>query len=148
MLKEFREFAVRGNVVDMAVGIIIGTAFCAIANSLVNDILMPPIGLLLAGTDFSGFYLLLKPGQPPPPYESLAAAREAGAVTLNYGAFGNAVLSFLVVAWAAFFLVRGANRLRRQQEPPPAAPASKTCAYCQTSIPIAASRCPNCTSQL
>lgn len=148
MLKEFKEFAVRGNVVDMAVGIIIGGAFGAIANSLVNDIIMPPLGLVLAGTDFSGFYLLLKPGLPPPPYESLAAAQAAGAVTLNYGVFGNAVLSFLVVAGATFFLVRGINRLRRQQESTPAPPASKTCRYCQTSIPAAASRCPYCTSQL
>lgn len=148
MLKEFKEFAVRGNVVDMAVGIIIGGAFGAIANSLVNDIIMPPLGLVLAGTDFSGFYLLLKPGLPPPPYESLAAAQAAGAVTLNYGVFGNAVLSFLVVAGATFFLVRGINRLRRQQESTAAPPASKTCRYCQTSIPAAASRCPYCTSQL
>lgn len=146
MLKEFKEFAVRGNVVDMAVGIIIGGAFGGIANSLVNDIIMPPLGLVLADTDFSRFYLLLKPGNPPPPYESLAAAHAAGAVTLNYGTFGNAVLSFLVVAWATFFLVRGVNRLRRQQAVP--APASKTCRYCQTSIPAAASRCPYCTSQL
>lgn len=136
MLKEFKEFAVRGNVVDMAVGIIIGGAFGAIANSLVNDIIMPPLGLVLAGTDFSGFYLLLKPGLPPPPYESLAAAQAAGAVTLNYGVFGNAVLSFLVVAGATFFLVRGINRLRRQQESTPAPRPARPAATARPAFPL------------
>lgn len=148
ILNEFKEFAVRGNVIDMAVGIIIGGAFGSIAKSLVNDIIMPPLGLILSGTDFTGFYILLSAGDPPPPYASLAAAQAAGAVTLNYGLFINSVLSFLVVAWATFFLVRGINQLRRKQEEPPATPITKTCVYCQTTIPIAATRCPNCTSQL
>jgi large conductance mechanosensitive channel len=148
MLKEFKEFAIRGNVIDMAVGIIIGGAFGSIAKSLVNDIIMPPLGLILSDADFTSFYILLSAGNPPPPYPSLAAAQAAGAVTLNYGLFLNAVLSFLVVAWATFFLVRSVNRLRRHKEAPPAIPTSKTCAYCQTSIPIKATRCPNCTSQL
>lgn len=150
MIKEFREFAIRGNVVDMAVGIIIGSAFTAVARSLVDDVIMPPLGLLLADTDVSRFHLLLKAGNPPPPYESLAAARAAGAVTLNYGAFVNTIVSFLLVAFATFLLVRTINRLRRAyEEPAPAAaPTTKPCRYCATTIPLAASRCPNCTSEL
>ncbi len=150
IIKEVKEFAVRGSVIDMAVGIIIGSAFNSIANSLVNDIIMPPLGLILSDADFTGFYLLLSPGDPPPPYPSLQAAQAAGAVTLNYGLFVNSVLSFLIVAWAVFFLVRGINRLRRLHEeaPPPQPPTTKECSYCCTTIPIAATRCPNCTSQL
>lgn len=149
MFREFKEFAVRGNVVDMAVGIVIGTAFGAIARSLVDNIIMPPIGLVLANTDFTDFYLLLKSGEPPPPYGSLAAAQAAGAVTMNVGLFINSVLSFIIIAWAVFFLVRAINRLRRREEKlPPAAPTTKNCPYCFTSIPLAASRCPNCTSAL
>lgn len=149
IVKEFKEFAIRGSVIDMAVGIIIGGAFSSIAKSLVNDIIMPPLGLILSDADFTSFYILLSAGDPPPPYASLAAAQKAGAVTLNYGLFLNSVLSFLVVAWATFFLVRSINRIRRkQEEAPPKAPTTKACSYCQTTIPIAATRCPNCTSQL
>jgi large conductance mechanosensitive channel len=148
MIKEFKEFAVRGNVVDMAVGIIIGSAFTAIARSLVDDVIMPPLGLLLADADVSNFFVVLKAGSPPPPYESLAAARAAGATTLNYGAFLNSILSFLVVAWATFFLVRALNRIRRRQEEPAVNPTTKPCQYCKTSIPVGATRCPNCTSAL
>lgn len=149
IINEFKEFAVRGSVIDMAVGIIIGGAFNSIAKSLVNDIIMPPLGLVLSDTDFTSFYILLSAGNPPPPYSSLAAAQAAGAVTLNYGLFLNSILSFLVVAWATFFLVRSINRIRRKQEAAaPVTPTTKACSYCKTTIPIAATRCPNCTSQL
>jgi large conductance mechanosensitive channel len=148
MLKEFQEFAMRGNVVDMAVGIIIGGAFGTIVKSLVDDVLMPPIGLLLGGVDFSNFFIVLEGGKVAGPYASLAAAKAAGAVTLNYGMFLNTVISFLIVAFAVFMLIRAINRLRRQQETPPAEPTTKDCPYCASSIPIKASRCPQCTSQL
>jgi large conductance mechanosensitive channel len=148
MLKEFREFAMRGNVVDMAVGIIIGGAFGTIVKSLVADVLMPPIGLLLGGVDFSELYLVLKEGATPGPYASLAAAREAGAVTVNHGLFLNGVISFLIVAVAVFLLVRAINSLRRKEEEPAAEPTTKDCAFCCTSIPVKATRCPHCTSQL
>lgn len=116
MLKEFKEFAVKGNMVDMAVGIIIGAAFGTIVQSLVNDVIMPPIGLLIGNVDFSDLFVVLRQGATPGPYLSLEAATEAGAVTLNYGAFINTLISFLIVAWAVFFLVRGINRLKRQHE--------------------------------
>jgi large conductance mechanosensitive channel len=122
MLKEFREFAMRGNVVDMAVGIIIGAAFGAIVSSLVNDIIMPPLGLLLGRIDFSNLFIVLKGGSAPGPYLSLAAAQAAGAVTLNYGQFVNRVVSFLIVAFAVFLLVKGMNSLKRKQEVKPAEP--------------------------
>ena len=143
MLKEFREFVMRGNVVDLAVGIVVGAAFSQIANSLVNDIIMPPIGLILSRVDFSNLYISLSGEQ----YRSLVAAQEAGAATLNYGLFINAVINFLVVAFAVFLLVRVMNRLQRQEEAPPE-PTTKDCPYCYTSIPLKAARCPNCTSQL
>lgn len=149
MLKEFKEFAIRGNVVDMAVGIIIGAAFTTIVQSLVKDVLMPPIGLLLGGVDFSNFFTVLKEGTTPAPYETLAAASEAGAVTLNYGVFFNTILSFLIVAFSVFILIRYINRLKRPaEEPEPAAPTVKKCTYCYTDIAIEATRCPNCTSEL
>ena len=119
MLKEFKEFAVKGNVVDLAIGIILGVAFTAIVNSLVNDIIMPPIGVLLGGTDFTDLYINLSGGE----YASLEAAREAGAATINYGIFINAVITFVIVAWVLFFLVKGMNRLKRQEEEKPAEPA-------------------------
>jgi large conductance mechanosensitive channel len=148
MFKEFREFAVRGNVMDMAVGIIIGAAFGAIVQSFVSDVLMPPLGLLLGHVDFSSLYVTLAAGQPPGPYASLAAAQQAGAVTLNYGLFVNKVLTFLIVAYAIFLLIRVMNRIRRKQEAPPAEPTTKDCPYCFTVIPVKAVRCPNCTSEL
>ncbi|HEX7550068.1 MAG TPA: large conductance mechanosensitive channel protein MscL [Candidatus Methylomirabilis sp.] len=149
MIKEFKEFAMRGNVVDMAVGIIIGGAFGTIVKSLVDDVLMPPIGLLLGGIDFSNFFLVLKQGTKAAiPYAALADAKAAGAVTVNYGLFLNAVISFLIVAVAVFMLVRSINVLRRQEEAPPAEPGTKECPYCMSKIAIKASRCPNCTSEL
>jgi large conductance mechanosensitive channel len=123
VLKEFKEFAMRGNVMDMAVGIIIGAAFGAIVTSMVTDVLTPPLGLLLGGADFANVFVVLKEGAVPGPYASLAAAKEAGAVTLNVGLFLNAIISFLIVAFSVFLVVRGINRMRRQEPPPPAAPA-------------------------
>ncbi|TNJ40291.1 large-conductance mechanosensitive channel protein MscL [Chlorobaculum thiosulfatiphilum] len=151
MLKEFREFALKGNVVDMAVGIIIGGAFGALVNSLVNDLLMPPLGLLLKGADFSNLFLVLRDGAQPGPYAALVAAKSAGAVTLNYGLFVNALIGFLIMAFAVFLLVRSINRLRNQSEKqaaPAAAPQTKECPFCLSTIPSKAVRCPNCTSQL
>jgi large conductance mechanosensitive channel len=143
MLKEFREFALRGSVLDLAVGIIIGAAFGTVVNSFVNDILMPPIGLLLGGVDFANLFINLSGEQ----YESLAAAQEAGAATINYGLFLNAVISFLIIAFVIFLLIRQVNRLQKEEETP-AEPTSKDCPFCFSSIAIQATRCPNCTSQL
>jgi len=148
MFKEFKEFAMRGNVVDMAVGIIIGGAFGTIVKSLVSDVLMPPIGLLLGGVDFANFFLTLKEGAAAGPYSSLAAAQEAGAVVISYGVFLNAVISFLIVAFAVFLLIKGINRLQREQEAPPSEPTTRDCPFCISTIPIKASRCPHCTSEL
>jgi large conductance mechanosensitive channel len=149
MFREFKEFAVKGNVVDMAVGIIIGAAFGAIVKSLVDDVIMPPIGLVLGNVDFSNLYLLLRDGAVAGPYASLAEAKKAGAVTLNYGLFINAVVSFTIVAFAVFLLVRAINRLKRQVEAPAAAePATKECPYCCSAVPVKATRCPHCTSEL
>jgi large conductance mechanosensitive channel len=148
MIKEFKEFALRGNVVDMAVGIIIGAAFGTIVKSLVDDVVMPPIGLLLGGVDFSDLFLLLKAGDPVAPYASLADAQAAGAVTINYGVFINALISFIIVALAVFLLVRGLNRLKREEEAPAAEPTTKDCPYCLSVIPIQATRCAHCTSEL
>jgi large conductance mechanosensitive channel len=147
MLKEFREFAMRGNVMDMAVGIIIGAAFGTIVNSLVQDVVMPPIGLLLGHVDFSNIFAVLKEGKVAGPYASVAAAKSAGAVTINFGVFLNTIISFVIVAFAAFLLVRTMNRLNRQETAPPA-PMTKECTYCFSSIPVKATRCPNCTSEL
>jgi len=148
MFKEFKEFAVRGNVVDMAVGIIIGGAFGTIVKSLVNDVIMPPVGLALGGVDFANFFLVLKPGAPPGPYAALAEAQAAGAVTINYGVFFNAVVSFLIVAIAVFMLVRGMNTLRRKEEEAPAPVTTKECPFCASAIALKATRCPQCTSEL
>jgi large conductance mechanosensitive channel len=149
MIKEFKEFIAKGNVVDMAVGIIIGGAFGTIVKSLVDDVLMPPIGLLLGGIDFSNFFLLLKQGtKAAGPYAVLTDAKAAGAVTVNYGLFLNGIISFLIVAFAVFILVRSINRLRRGEETPPVEPTTKECPYCMSAIAIRASRCPNCTSEL
>jgi len=148
MFKEFKEFAMRGNVVDMAVGIIIGAAFGTIINSFVADIIMPPIGLILGNVDFSGMFILLKEGKVAGPYETIAAAKAAGAVTLNYGVFINTVISFLIIAFSVFIVIRNVNRLKRKEEAPPAVPATKECPYCMSVIPIKAVRCPQCTSEL
>jgi large conductance mechanosensitive channel len=144
MFREFREFAMRGNVVDLAVGIIIGVAFGKIITSLVNDIIMPPVGLLLGGVDFSNLFINLS-GQP---YASLAEAKAAGAPTINYGIFLNNVIDFVIVAFAIFLLVRFINRLSRQPEAAPAAPNTRECPFCLSSIPLRATRCPQCTSTL
>jgi large conductance mechanosensitive channel len=146
MLKDFKEFAMRGNVVDMAVGIIVGASFGTIVKSLVDDVIMPPIGMLLGNVDFSNLYLVLKEGTSPGPYAALAEAKKAGAVTVNYGIFANSVISFIIVAFAVFLLVRALNKLKK--EPPPADPTHKDCPYCLSSIAIKATRCPNCTSAL
>lgn len=149
MLKEFREFAMRGNVVDMAVGIIIGAAFGTIVNSLVADVIMPPIGLLLGNIDFSNLFIVLREGaKAPPPYESLTAAKAAGATSINYGFFINTIVTFLIVAFAVFLLIRNINRFKRQEEAPPPVPTTKECIYCFSPIPIKATRCPQCTSEL
>jgi large conductance mechanosensitive channel len=148
MLKEFKEFAMRGNVVDMAVGIIIGAAFGTIIAALVSEVLMPPIGLLLGNVDFSNLFIVLKEGKIAGPYATVAAAKAAGAVTLNYGLFVNTVVNFLIVAFAIFFLVRGMNALKKKEEAPPAAPATKECPHCLSAIPIKATRCGHCTSEL
>lgn len=148
MIKEFKEFVLRGNVVDMAVGIIIGAAFSTIVRSLVDDIVMPPIGLILGGVDFSDFFALLKTGSPPPPYVSLADAQVAGAVTVNYGVFFNNVISFLIVAIVIFLIIRSLNILKREEEAPPLEPTTKECSFCLSTIPIKATRCPHCTSAL
>jgi large conductance mechanosensitive channel len=150
MLKEFKDFAMRGNVIDMAVGIIIGASFGAIIKSLVANILMPPIGLLLGDVDFANLFIVMKEGSTPAPYLTLALAQEAGAVTLNYGLFINSIISFLIVAFAMFLLIRSLNRLNQKEEEaaPPPAPTTKECPYCMTTIPIKAVRCPHCTSEL
>jgi len=148
MWKEFKEFVLRGNVLDMAVGVIIGAAFGAIVKSLVDDVLMPLVGLLLGGADFGNLFLLLKAGSPAGPYLSLTDAQAAGAVTLNYGLFINHVVSFAIVAFVIFVIVRSVNRLRRRQEAAPAAPTTRKCPYCLSTIPLQATRCPHCTSEL
>ncbi len=146
MLKEFKEFVMRGNVVDMAVGIIIGAAFGTIVKSLVDDLLMPPIGMALGNIDFSNIFAVLKDGKIPGPYPTLAAAKAAGAVTVNFGVFVNTVISFLIVAFAVFMLIKQVNRF--QKEPPPPDPTTKDCPFCLSAIPIKAVRCPHCTSDL
>ena len=142
MLKEFRDFALKGNVVDIAVGIVIGAAFGAIVNSLVNDILMPPIGLALKGVDFTNLFVSLR-GQN---YPTLAAARAAGAPTVNYGIFINTIISFVIVAFAMFIIVRQTARLR--PAPPPPAASTRDCPFCLSAIPLRATRCAHCTSAL
>lgn len=147
MLKEFKEFAVKGNVVDMAVGIIIGAAFGTIVNSLVADIIMPPVGVLLGNVDFAGLLVVLKEGATPGPYASPAAAKAAGAVTLNYGQFINTIISFLIVAFSVFLIVKNINRLKREEEAPPAVP-TKECPFCLSAIPVKAVKCGHCTSEI
>lgn len=149
MWNEFKKFAMRGNVVDMAVGIIIGGAFGTIVKSLVDDVLMPPIGLLLGGVDFSNMFAVLKAGGTNAgPYHSLAEAKAAGAVSINYGLFLNGVISFLIVAFAVFLLIKGLASLQRQEAAPPPSPTEKDCPFCLSKVALKATRCPNCTSQL
>jgi large conductance mechanosensitive channel len=150
MLQDFKAFVLRGNVIDMAVGIIVGVAFGAVVGSLVRDVIMPPIGLALGNVDFSNLFAVLREGATPGPYPSLAAAQTAGAVTINYGVFINAIINLLIVAAAVFFLiVRPIAKLQaRTKKAEAPAPTTKECPYCFTAIPIKASRCPNCTSAL
>ncbi len=147
MLKEFKEFAVKGNVVDMAVGIIIGAAFGSIVSSLVADIIMPPVGLLLGNVDFANLFILLKEGKAPGPYGSLAAAKAAGAVTLNVGVFVNTVISFLIMVFSIFIVIRSMNRFR-SREAAPQEVTTKECPYCLSLIPLKSTRCAHCTSEL
>ena len=144
MFKEFKEFAMKGNVMDMAIGIIIGAAFGKIVSSFVADVLMPPLGLLLGGMDFSNMFITLRGGS----FETLEAAKGAGAVTMNYGVFLNTVIDFAIIAFAIFLMVKQMNRLKRRQEAAPAPPNTKDCPFCLSAIPIKASRCPHCTSEL
>jgi len=144
MFKEFKEFAMRGNVLDMAVGIIIGAAFGKIISSLVNDVIMPPIGLLLGKVDFSNLFINLSGKD----YASVAQAKAAGAATLNYGVFMNTIIDFVIVAFAIFLVIKQVNRFMRKKEAPPAAPTTKDCPYCYSTIPIKATRCAHCTSEL
>ncbi|MBA3760361.1 MAG: large conductance mechanosensitive channel protein MscL [Gemmatimonadota bacterium] len=147
MFKEFKAFVMRGSVLDLAVGIIIGAAFGTIVKSLVDDIIMPPIGLALGDVDFANLFVLLKEGpKAPPPYATLADAHTAGAVTLNYGTFINNLVTFVIVAFVIFLVVRTANRLRPPEAA--AAPNTKDCPYCRMPIPVSAVRCPHCTSEL
>ena len=148
LINEFKKFAMRGNVVDMAVGIIIGGAFGTIVKSLVDDVIMPPVGLLLGGVDFTDLFLTLKDGTVAGPYATLPAAQAAGAVTINYGLFFNAVISFLIVAFAVFMLIKAINKLQREKEVEQAVPTTRECPRCYSAIPIKASRCPHCTSDL
>lgn len=143
MWEEFKKFAMRGSVIDLAIGIILGTAFGAIVNSFVNDIIMPPIGLLLGRVDFSNLFINLSST----PYASLAEAQQAGAPTINYGIFINTIINFLIVALVLFLIIRQVNRWTAKPAEP-AAPTTKECPYCYSEIPIKATRCPNCTSQL
>jgi len=142
MLKEFREFVMRGNVLDLAIAVIIGGAFGKIVTSFVNDVIMPPIGLLLGGVDFTNLFIALDGNL----YESLDAAKAAGAATINYGVFLNTVIDFIIVAFVIFLIIKSANKMKKPE--PVAAPTTKDCPHCFTAIPIKATRCPNCTSQL
>ena len=153
MLKEFRDFAVKGNAIDMAVGIVIGAAFGTIVKTLVSDVIMPPIGLLLGGVDFTNLFVVLKEGATAAaPYETLAQAQAAGAVTLNYGAFINTIISFVIIAFAVFLLVKAINKakdsVKKEELAAPADPTTKDCPHCFSSIHIKATRCPNCTSEV
>lgn len=144
MLQEFREFAARGNAIDLAVGVILGAAFGKIVSSFVNDIIMPPLGLLLGKVDFTNLYVNLSGRS----FETLAEAKKAGAPTVNYGVFLNAVIEFLIVAFAVFLLVRQLNRFRSARKPQEELPATKECAFCLSIIALKATRCPHCTSEL
>jgi large conductance mechanosensitive channel len=147
MWNDFKAFIMRGNVLDLAVAVVIGAAFGSIVKSLVDDVIMPPIGLLLGKVDFSNLFLVLKDGtKAPPPYTTPAMAKDAGAVTLNYGAFINSVIAFLIVALAVFMIVKIVSRW--YAKPAPATPTTKPCTHCTLPIPLAATKCPNCTAEL
>lgn len=146
MIKEFKEFILKGNAMDMAVGIIIGAAFGTVVKSLVADVIMPPIGLLLGGVDFSNLFAVVKEGASAAPYATLEAAKEAGAVTINYGMFMNTIISLLIIGFAVFLLVKALNKMQKEEEEAPA--VTKACPFCISDVPIEATRCPNCTSEL
>lgn len=149
MLKDFKDFVMRGNVVDMAVGIVIGAAFGGIVKSMVADVIMPPVGLLLGGVDFESLYMVLKEGaEAAAPYASLAAAKEAGAVTLNYGVFINTLINFIIVGFAIFMVIRRLNSLKKEEEAAPPPPTHKKCDHCQMEVPVEAKKCGHCTSSL
>lgn len=148
MFKEFKEFAMKGNVVDMAVGIIIGAAFGSIIKSLVADVVMPPIGLLLGNVDFSNLFLVIKQASVDGTFATVAEAQKAGAVTINYGMFINTIISFLIVAFAVFIVIKNLNAMKREKESPPEEPTTKECPHCFSVIPIKATRCGFCTSEL
>ncbi len=148
MLKEFREFALKGNVIDLAVGIMIGAAFNTIVNSIVNDVIMPPVGLLIGNVDFTNLFVLLREGEVAAPYATLADAQSAGAITINYGIFLNTIISFMIIALVLFFIIRSVNRLKRAEEATPVEPSTKECPYCKSKVASAATRCPYCTSDL
>jgi len=149
MLKEFKAFIMRGNVVDMAVGIVIGSAFGLIIKVLVSDVIMPPIGLLMGGVDFANLFVVLKEGATAGPYNALADAKAAGAVTINYGVFANTIISFIIVGFAIFMMIKALNSMKKkEEEAPEEEPTTKDCSFCFSSISIKATRCPNCTSEL
>jgi len=148
MLKDFKAFIMKGNVVDMTVGIIIGIAFGLIINSIVKDVIMPPIGLALGNVDFQNLFAVLKNGAIPGPYASLTAAQAAGAITINYGVFINTLINFIIIAAVLFFFVVRPIAKQNAKKVVPAAPTTKECPYCFSTIPIKATRCPNCTSEL
>ena len=148
MFKEFKDFIVRGNVMDMAVGIIIGAAFGTIVQSLVKDVIMPPIGLLLGNVDFTNIFTVLREGEAAAPYATLADAQQAGAVTMNWGVFVMTVIAFVIIAFCIFLIIKRVNKLSREEEAPPAEPTTKECPHCFSEISIKASRCPFCTSEL
>ena len=150
MWKEFKEFAMRGNVIDMAVGIVIGAAFGTIVKSFVADVIMPPIGLLLGNVDFANLFWTIKEGAAAiGPYATVDAASKAGAVTINYGVFINTLISFLIISFSIFIVIRSINRMKKKQEEiPPEAPTTKNCPYCFEKVSLSATRCPYCTSQL
>ncbi|TET99815.1 MAG: large-conductance mechanosensitive channel protein MscL [Anaerolineales bacterium] len=148
MIKEFKAFAMRGNVLDMAVGIILGASFGSVVSSLVDDVIMPPVGLLLGNVDFSNLFFILREGDVAGPYLSIAEAQLAGAVTLNYGLFINTIMTFIIVAFAVFLLIRSVNIVQRTEEDTPSEPTTKECPFCFMDIPIDAIRCPQCTSDL
>lgn len=148
MLKEFKEFAMKGNMIDMAVGIVIGAAFGAIIKSLVADVIMPPIGVLLGNVDFANIFMIIKEGATAGPYATLDAAKEAGAVVISWGVFINTVINFLIVAFVIFLVIRNINKMKRKEEAPPAEPTTKECPYCLSQIPIKATRCAFCTQEV
>lgn len=148
MLTEFKKFVMRGNVLDMAVGIIIGGAFTKIVNSMVADVMMPPLGLLIGKVDFSNWFVVIKQGTTAGPYTTIADAQAAGATTMNLGIFLNAIISFIIVAFCIFLLIKAINKLNAPKEEAPAAPTTKKCPYCCSDIALEATRCPHCTSEI